>query len=541
MALCFAALAVAVAGVLSVALSSMLADKVERDESIDLRSVARNAAKALADGLASRTNEIRVIAASPTLWSAGLAADRVVQTIARTQALTQYSAWIGVAEPTGIVRAATGNLLVGVDVSQRPWFQEAKSGVHVGDVHDAKLLGSLLPKGRDGEPQRFVDFAAPIVHDGRLLGVLGMHGSWEWTRSVVEALLPEDAAARGIQVLITNRAGAVIYRSEDRASAPSSPASAARVDLEDSDFLTVRVPVTAGDASTDLGWTVVAREPQAIVQSSVHSGNRRAFVLGGLAAIAACALGWLLAERLTRPMRSIARSANRVQAGCLTFEVPDDLGSSEVTQLSGALRGMMTKLVEANEELESRVRARTAELEVANAELDRQARVDPLTGLLNRRGFEDRYVQALSSAKRRTSALSVLMVDIDHFKRVNDTYGHDVGDTVLKSLASLLIRRLRDSDTVARLGGEEFVVLLPDTGAKDALVLARQLVQVIDETHIEPIGRLTISCGVAQVRERSDTAQSVLNRADSALYRAKNAGRNRAGFADSTLELAREL
>ena len=132
------------------------------------------------------------------------------------------------------------------------------------------------------------------------------------------------------------------------------------------------------------------------------------------------------------------------------------------------------------------------------------------------------------------------MFDIDHFKRVNDTYGHDVGDTVLKTLGSLLGRRLRESDTVARLGGEEFVAILPDTGAQDALALARHLVKVVSETFIDPIGRLTISCGVAQVRERSDTAQSVLNRADDALYRAKRTGRNRAGFADTQLELSRE-
>ena len=323
-----------------------------------------------------------------------------MQTITRTQALTQYSAWIGVADPSGIVRAATGNLLVGANVTQRPWFQEGTNRLHVGDVHDAKLLGALLPKGSDGEPQRFVDFAAPILRDGQLIGVLGMHGSWEWTRSAIEALLPEDAAARQIQVLITNRSGMVIYRSGDPASARSGQNL---LTGDTHDFLTISVPVTSGDPSTELGWTVIAREPQAVVQSSARAGNRRALALGCFAAIAACMLGWFMAERLTRPIRLIATAANRVQAGSMAFAVPEDLGSAEVTQMSRALQGMMVKLVAANDELEARVKARTAELEVANAELDRQARVDPLTGLLNRRGLEDRYHQALASAKRRCS------------------------------------------------------------------------------------------------------------------------------------------
>ena len=216
-------------------------------------------------------------------------------------------------------------------------------------------------------------------------------------------------------------------------------------------------------------------------------------------------------------------------------------GGSEAAQLSTALGGMMKRLVRANLELEQRVAERTAELELANAELDRQARTDPLTGLLNRRGMEERFRPALLSARRRQAALSVLLVDIDHFKRVNDTHGHDAGDQALCTLAQAMTLRLRESDIVARHGGEEFVVILPDTDARQARVVADELVASISQLPLAIVGAITISCGVSQVRLANDTVDSVLQRADEALYRAKNEGRNRTSFADTSLELALDL
>ena len=122
-----------------------------------------------------------------------------------------HNLWMGAADLGGVVRAATGNLLRGQSVLQRPWFSAGLHGLHVGDVHPAKMLASLLAPNAAGEPQRFVDFSAPILSGDKTIGVLALHGSWDWTREVIEGLLPPWAAERQLQLFIFDSQGQVIY------------------------------------------------------------------------------------------------------------------------------------------------------------------------------------------------------------------------------------------------------------------------------------------------------------------------------------------
>lgn len=539
-ALGFGGLAAVLVVTLSLALGSMFAQKSEADESAVLRTIAKNAAKALSDGLTSRTREIELLAASPSLWQDGLAADRVVQTISRTQALTPYSAWIGVVSPDGVVQMSTGKMLIGANVSERPWFQEGLRGTHVGDVHPAKLLASLLPKGSDGGPQRFVDFASPIRRNGELVGVLGMHGSWEWTRSVVESLFPEDAIARRLEVLVLDASDRVIYASDanlDQAATlslsgvnPKAPVKYAR-EASGGEFLVASAAVGATDAvagKIGLGWTVVAREPAEVARAAAREGVRKALTLGMFAAALAFLLGWLLAQRLTRPLRQIASVAKAIGTGRLDVGMPTMAGSSEVKQLSLALAGMTARLVSANAELEARVKERTSALEIANAQLDRQARFDALTGLLNRHGMEERLQQTLPATHPDAMPLGIVMVDIDHFKKINDRFGHATGDAALRAVAGVLRTHLRKSDIAARLGGEEFVLMMPGASAAEAMRMAVTLVELVANTAFETVGRITVSCGVSQMTRDDQSVDMALRRADKALYEAKAAGRNRA-------------
>ncbi|EDP75288.1 GGDEF domain-containing protein [Hydrogenivirga sp. 128-5-R1-1] len=154
------------------------------------------------------------------------------------------------------------------------------------------------------------------------------------------------------------------------------------------------------------------------------------------------------------------------------------------------------------------------------------ASTDPLTGLPNRREIMNFLDFEFNRAKRNGTPLSVAVIDLDDFKFINDTYGHVAGDEVLKSLASLIRRNLRSTDMVGRFGGEEFVVVMPDTPLNTAVKVMERLRRVVEETYFEPIGSVSISVGVAQLREGDDVS-NLLSRADGKLYQAKREGKNR--------------
>lgn len=193
-----------------------------------------------------------------------------------------------------------------------------------------------------------------------------------------------------------------------------------------------------------------------------------------------------------------------------------------------------TLLREANRELEARVAARTEELARANAALQKQATTDALTGLCNRRSFLERAQEALHRARRSGLPFALIMWDLDHFKRFNDDYGHDVGDRVLTTAAACILRTVRATDTVARYGGEEFMVLAPDTDLEAATALAEKLRRALEQLEITvgsgPDARrlaVTASFGVAVLHASDQDPRTLIQRADEALYGAKRRGRNR--------------
>ena len=169
-------------------------------------------------------------------------------------------------------------------------------------------------------------------------------------------------------------------------------------------------------------------------------------------------------------------------------------------------------------------------LERANDELENIAVTDALTGLRNRRFFDARLHEEHARADRTQRPLSLAMLDIDHFKRVNDEHGHPVGDEVLVEVSRRIASVVRAEDTAARVGGEEFALLLPETDLAAASAIAERIRANTDatpvETSIGPI-EITISAGVAQLQQRGQTDHAFYAAADQALYHAKQSGRNR--------------
>ena len=171
------------------------------------------------------------------------------------------------------------------------------------------------------------------------------------------------------------------------------------------------------------------------------------------------------------------------------------------------------------------------DVEQLREKLQEQATRDKLTGLYNRHYVQEWFDQELRRAARHKRSIGVIMADIDHFKRINDSFGHEAGDMVLKALGALLKRSIRGSDVACRHGGEEFLVLMPESAIEGALGKAEELRREVErlqlEYHGRPIGPITISLGVAVFPDHAAEASALLRCADEALYAAKERGRNR--------------
>jgi len=538
----FGTLVAVMAVLLSVAVGELLKSRIREQAEVSLSAISANVTRMLAGELVAGANEVQKMASLQAVWANGIAAGEVQQMLATSQANSPGNSWIGVADTQGVVRAATGDLLVGENVSQRPWFAPGLQGLYVGDVHPAKLLAKFLPPSQSGEPLRFVDFSVPVQAGGKPLGVLAIHGSWDWINGQIEALLPGDARERQVQIFVFDRAGKVIYAPGGKTApfaglalpvapgigAAYAPPGVSVVDWADgASYLTSVKMVPAQSRASDLGWQVVVREPTALAYAGVRTATWQTLGLGLLAAVLGSVLAWLVSGRVSRPLSVMARAAHQVQAGKAGAEIPVLDNSPEMHSLSRSLHSMTHRLLQANESMEATVRQRTAELEAANEELGRQAQSDPLTGLLNRRGFQLLFEPALRVARRNGRALSVAMIDIDHFKRINDRFGHEMGDRVLCGVAGMLRQRVRSSDVVARMGGEEFVLMLPETDLAGARVIAQELVDGLAAHWQEAFGPVTISVGLAGSRGDDTDPAALLARADAALYDAKRQGRNR--------------
>ena len=213
----------------------------------------------------------------------------------------------------------------------------------------------------------------------------------------------------------------------------------------------------------------------------------------------------------------------------------EGLDPSGMAQLISTMAGDTAKLRDSMRQMESQLQASKQEVDQLHMELESargEALSDPLTGVLNRRGFEARVQPVFDDGTLSEKGGCLLMLDIDHFKKINDTYGHLFGDKVIRAIAQMLKSKVKGRDAVARLGGEEFAVFLPETARKGAIVVAEQIRQGVEMGKIrrldtqEQIGGFTISIGVAEYAKGS-TLVEMLDQADKALYSSKQNGRNR--------------
>jgi diguanylate cyclase (GGDEF)-like protein len=458
-------------------------------------------------------------------------------------------AWIGVANLDGKLVAATGRLLEGASVEARPWYQAGMQGVRATDYHPAALLNKLLPKAAD--PWRFIDVSAPLIgDDGKPRGVVGVHMSWQWARNRARELLTPALREYGAEVLVVRADGIVILGPdalvEKKLDSPSlrlalvgATGSLREEGSDGKAYLTGYSRTgTAGNPST-LKWAVLVRHTEDAALADARRLERRIIALSVLMAVVLAGCAALLARRLTRPMDALSgaieQAVDATRAGGRAADIPVVSGFHEAQVLSRAMRELVrseeahrSALETMNEQLESTVAARTAELQALLLH-------DALTGLPNRRALMQALPEAMQRAARAGKPCALLFLDMDGFKGVNDTHGHEEGDELLCQFGARLLEAVRKTDLVARLAGDEFVVVLEGlSDAQDAHEKADSLLAVLRAPFT--LRRATVSVGASigvalHLPADLHDLGAWLARADGAMYAAKRGGKNAVALA----------
>jgi len=253
---------------------------------------------------------------------------------------------------------------------------------------------------------------------------------------------------------------------------------------------------------------------------------------------------WLNRKLLFKPISALHTKATQISTDYSRVGEEIQLPSAkDIAELTQAFNTMSTSLRQERDLLETRVKERTSQLEETNKQLQiqmkeierlqetlrEQARRDPLTGLYNRRYLSEALQHELSRARRARKSVSVIIMDVDHFKKINDAHGHQLGDKFLQEIANLLSTHTRDFDFACRYGGEEFLLVLPSATAGNAFKRAEQIRRQCADIRIQHEDKelsVTISMGIATYPRYSGNIDELLTKADKALYRSKRRGRN---------------
>ncbi|HJV00667.1 MAG TPA: diguanylate cyclase [Burkholderiaceae bacterium] len=381
-------------------------------------------------------------------------------------------------------------------------------------------------------------------NDNRLMGglLLGVRA----TRFA--AIFDNASLGAGSDIFIVDaRDGTLLVQRRERAATvPAAPAlleqlAASMRGGEQSGFLAYQQTVAEGHPPAgyfavytqvpNTSWYVVSTLPNQLLLAEAQAVRKEIVLIGLICFCGALVLAYVVARSISMPLERLAGAMRATRTGDYAQRVEYE-GRDELALLAQKFNDMAANIRQTHEQLESRVAERTRDLEQANLKLAALTLTDPLTGIANRRRFDEMLASELHRAARCSHPLALLMIDVDFFKSYNDHYGHQEGDSCLRKVATLLqTHARRASDLAARYGGEEFVMLAAETDADAALALAEQVRLALESLHLphalSPIGWVSISVGVAvQVPDELQTPELFLRMADKAMYRAKEQGRN---------------
>ena len=266
-------------------------------------------------------------------------------------------------------------------------------------------------------------------------------------------------------------------------------------------------------------YVAMSKQPIVAVKNKVIARN---LIFAGLSLLITALIAWRIGRKISRPIESLADAVNSIGKGHFELRI-DENSIGEIYTLQKGFNHMASRLAQSHDHLQDRI-------EDATIQLSYQAQHDELTGLVNRREFERRLENAIKSAKENNYSHVFCYMDLDQFKIVNDTSGHQAGDELLRQISLILSNRVRDRDTFARLGGDEFGLLLENCiidVAINMLEELRELVQNFRFVHGDKIFRIGVSIGMVSIDKHTISIGKVMAAADAACYAAKESGRNR--------------
>jgi diguanylate cyclase (GGDEF)-like protein len=367
--------------------------------------------------------------------------------------------------------------------------------------------------------------AVPIQRgEGRILGVLAARLNLRGAEKGLRAFAPRDG-----QVYLMTATGSLIAGSAESSAELMAKTMSLRVldRLKASEGRIVTYESLSGHEVVGslkrvprARWAVLSEVPADAAYWQVRRfRNLTLLVVAGLL-LGVGAVAYRLGLLIVRPLERLIKGAAEVAEGDLAVDLPAAKG--EVGDLTEVFNHMVGRLRQGRQELD----AMNERLRKQNEELELLSTSDALTGLHNRRSLTQRLAAELSRSYRQKTSFTVLMADVDEFKKYNDAYGHPAGDEVLKRVANILLSCTRAVDCTARYGGEEFAVLLTDTAGDEALEVAERIRSRVAEGEF-PGRKITLSIGMAEFPQDGFTADVVISNADEALYEAKRGGRNR--------------
>lgn len=497
-------------GFLSVVISNYAFKAIRSEIQRSLDSTAKHMADKMDEFMWSRTSELMTIASLTPMKSLDNLeeVEAIISTLKKQ--FPTYS-WIGVLNINGDVIAATDDLLKGKNVSALPVFQNGIQGLFIGDVNDSVLMSDALFNPTK-EPMKFVDISFPLNDaSGKVVGVIAAHFCWDWAKAVQISILEPLQSSEDIEMFVVSAIDqSVLLGPTDRIG---------------TQYVFNRPGFIEASAVADgyldypgLGWTIHVRQPEAVAFKQVNALQLLVWGVSVFIAGIFILIGFVMSKRISKPLSDISAAINRHQYG-EPISLPQAKGVYEIQHLTQTLYDLFETLHINNKTINN---------------LENAVSTDSLTSLSNRVGLKN-YWQMVTTHHH---ALYLLSLDLDGFKDINDTYGHAAGDHVLRVVANRLKSAIREHELAARMGGDEFVVVLyanqfqtdTSTSFTDYKVATR-IISEINKPIIYEAFSLQVGCSIGGTLWHSpDTLSKALAISDDALYQAKANGKNQYVF-----------